>query len=70
MERDRAVCNRRNLLRGVAGASVATGVTYLVANDDAQAYAPPGDEARARYRESDHVKAFYRTNEYETKKKK
>lgn len=69
MERDRAGFNRRSLLRGVAGASLATGVASLATSDQAQAYAPPGDEARARYRESDHVKAFYRTNAYETKKK-
>lgn len=68
MERERAGYSRRNLLRGAAGASLATAVAVST-KDDAQAYAPPGNEAGARYRESDHVKAYYRTNRYETKNK-
>ena len=69
MKRESARFSRRNFLHGAAGASLAAGIAAVTAPDDAQAYAPPGDEARARYRESDHVKAYYRTNGYETKNK-
>jgi hypothetical protein len=69
VERERGEFSRRNLLKGAAGASIASGVAVVVSTNSADAYSPPGDEARARYRESDHVKAFYRTNGYETKNK-
>jgi hypothetical protein len=60
--------DRRNLLRGAAIASAATGMTTITPGE-AQAYDPGQQERRARYRETDDVKAFYRVNGYETLKK-
>ena len=64
--------DRRNFLRGVAGASTAAAAVAATAMnaDDAQAYDPGAEETRSRYQpDSPDVQAFYRTNGYETLKK-
>jgi len=68
---DDKALDRRNFLRGAAGASTlaAAAVVAPIAATDAEARETPDEQRKARYRESDHVKAFYRTNGYETLKK-
>jgi hypothetical protein len=62
--------DRRNFLRGLAGASAAGITTTAITPIPAEAYDPGADETKARYRETEHVKTFYRTNGYEGVKNK
>jgi hypothetical protein len=62
--------DRRNFLRGLAGASAAGVAATAITPIPAEAYDPGPDETKARYRETEHVKAFYRTNGYEGVKNK
>ena len=63
--------DRRNFLRGVAGASTAAvAVAATTISDQAQAYDPGAEETRERYQpDAPDVQAFYRTNGYETLRK-
>lgn len=69
MGNERNALDRRRFITSAAGAATIAGAATSISPQEANAYAPGGDETRARYRESDHVKAFYRTNGYETKNK-